>query len=89
MFTHDNRVFNSTEELTEYMGYNKFVADYTPFYTALIICSILVTILLLVNWICCCCHPYKQYWSDPDTGNRFASFIFVRSAKQKPLDALY
>jgi len=62
--------------------------DYLGFYITIAIFSVLVIVLILMNVICCCCSEHKQYWSDPDTGNRFASFLFVRSAKQKPMDVL-
>lgn len=62
--------------------------DYTAFYAVISICSVVAVLLILVNVICCCCSEHKDYWSDPDTGNRFASFLFVRSPRQKPMDAL-
>ncbi|KAK4287163.1 hypothetical protein Pmani_029376 [Petrolisthes manimaculis] len=74
-----NRIYNIKPEY-----YN-----YVPFYVIITFCTIIAVVLIMVNWICSCCHEHSKYWNDPDTGNRFASLIFVRKAKQRPLDALY
>ncbi|XP_076057060.1 wurmchen 1 transmembrane protein isoform X2 [Oratosquilla oratoria] len=77
------------EELNRQFDIKPEYFNYTPFYVVISICTILAAVLLLVNWICCCCHEHQKYWSDPDTGNRFAAFIFVRKPKQRPLDVLF
>jgi len=62
--------------------------DYTAFYVIITIATILAVILIAINIFYCCCSEHSAYWSDPDTGNRFASFLFVRGPKQKPMDVL-
>ncbi|XP_069957564.1 uncharacterized protein wrm1 [Cherax quadricarinatus] len=85
-------VFNVSASLAEFnqrYGVKPEFNDYTPFYVTITICTIVGVILILVNWICSCCHEHSKYWSDPDTGNRFASLIFIRKTKQRPMDAIY
>ncbi|KAB7495422.1 hypothetical protein Anas_05924 [Armadillidium nasatum] len=76
------------EEINLQFGIKPEPSDYTTFYIIIIICTLVASVLLLVNWICCCCHEYTPYWSDPETGNRFASILFIRKPKQRPLDVL-
>ncbi|XP_066939073.1 uncharacterized protein wrm1 [Macrobrachium rosenbergii] len=80
---------NSLAAVNKYYGIKPEPSDYTTFYVGITICTIIGIVLIMVNWICSCCHEHSKYWNDPDTGNRFASLIFVRKAKQRPLDALY
>ncbi|XP_027230400.2 uncharacterized protein wrm1 [Penaeus vannamei] len=83
-----NNASVSLEEINRRFGIKPEPSDYTGFYVGIIICTILGVILIMVNWICSCCHEHSKYWNDPDTGNRFASLIFVRKSKQRPLDAI-
>jgi len=77
-----------------YLEYNKQFGiepvyyDYTGFYITIIIATLIVVLLVAANIFFCCCSEHKAYWSDPDTGNRFTSFMFVRGPKQKPMDVL-
>ncbi|KAF2355701.1 hypothetical protein FHG87_013545 [Trinorchestia longiramus] len=79
---------NSFLEYNKKFGIKPIYYDYTAFYVTTSICILVAVVLILINLICCCCHKYTPYWADPDTGNRFASFLFVRSPRQKPLDVL-
>uniref|UniRef100_A0A0K8TMM8 Putative conserved plasma membrane protein n=1 Tax=Tabanus bromius TaxID=304241 RepID=A0A0K8TMM8_TABBR len=61
--------------------------DYTPFYTTVIICTVVGVFLILFNVICCCCSKYKDYWQDRHTGNRWLVSIWSSTPhKQPPLD---
>ncbi|XP_050720205.1 uncharacterized protein LOC127000514 [Eriocheir sinensis] len=80
---------NTLPEFNNRYGIKPEFFNYTPFYVGITFCTIIGIVLIMVNWICSCCHEHSKYWNDPDTGNRFASLIFVRKAKQRPLDALY
>ena len=46
-------------------------SDYTSFYVGISFCTIIVFSLVILNLICCCCSPFKEYWRDPNTGNRY------------------
>lgn len=52
------------------------VGDFTHFYIAIAICSVLFGFLLILN-IVCCCSRYSDYWLDRHTGSYFVStYIF-------------
>lgn len=53
-----------------YQIHGKQHSDYTGFYVGISICTIVVLGLIAINVVICCCTPYKQYWRDPNTGNR-------------------
>lgn len=83
-----NETFGYVNEFNKKYGVETICHNYTAFYVGIGFCTVIGLVLLLVNWICCCCHEHTPYWSDPDTGNRFASLLFVRKPKQRPLDVL-
>jgi len=49
-------------------------SDYTGFYVAISICTLFGLSIIILNLVLCCCSPYKEYWRDPDTGNRWHNF---------------
>ncbi|XP_026747629.1 uncharacterized protein LOC113508745 [Trichoplusia ni] len=62
------------------------VGDFTPFYIAIAICSVIFGFLLILN-IVCCCSRYSDYWLDRHTGNRWIVSIWSATPhKQPPLD---
>ncbi|XP_026500471.1 uncharacterized protein Wrm1 [Vanessa tameamea] len=62
------------------------VGDFTPFYIAIAICSIIFGALLILN-VVCCCSRYSDYWLDRHTGNRWIVSIWSATPhKQPPLD---
>ncbi|KAG6443146.1 uncharacterized protein LOC115455756 isoform X2 [Manduca sexta] len=62
------------------------LGDFTPFYIAIAICSVIFGFLLILN-IVCCCSRYSDYWLDRHTGNRWLVSIWSATPhKQPPLD---
>ncbi|XP_004929801.1 uncharacterized protein LOC114250024 [Bombyx mandarina] len=62
------------------------VGDFTPFYIAIAISSVILGFLLILN-IVCCCSRYSDYWLDRHTGNRWIVSIWSTTPhKQPPLD---
>lgn len=62
------------------------VGDFTPFYIAIAICSVIFGSILILN-IICCCSRYSDYWLDRHTGNRWLVSIWSATPhKQPPLD---
>jgi len=53
-------------------------ADYTGFYVGISICTILRLTIIILNIVFCCCSPYKDYWRDPNTGNRYGLPLFIQ-----------
>lgn len=54
-------------------------ADYTGFYVGITICTVFVLGIIILNVVLGCCSPYKNYWRDPDTGNRYVLRIHISS----------
>lgn len=46
--------------------------DFSPFYTAIGICTVIVIALVALNVFFCCCSKHKDYWLDPNTGTSFS-----------------
>lgn len=44
--------------------------DYTPFYVAITICSVIGGFLFILNIVFCWCSPHRHYWQDRHTGER-------------------
>ncbi|CAB3248477.1 unnamed protein product [Arctia plantaginis] len=62
------------------------VGDFTPFYIAIAICTVILGSIILLNVICCCSR-YSDYWLDRHTGNRWLVSIWSATPhKQPPLD---
>ncbi|XP_039763879.1 uncharacterized protein LOC120636462 [Pararge aegeria] len=62
------------------------VGDFSPFYIAIAICSVIFGFLLILN-IVCCCSRHSVYWLDRHTGNRWIVSIWSATPhKQPPLD---
>ncbi|KAL0851703.1 hypothetical protein ABMA28_000029 [Loxostege sticticalis] len=62
------------------------VGDFTPFYIAIAICSVILGLIIILNVICCCSR-YSDYWLDRHTGNRWIVSIWSATPhKQPPLD---
>jgi len=59
-------------------------SDYTGFYVAITICTVVLFSLFGLNLVICCCGPYKHYWRDPNTGNRLLLPVFIHSPRQQP-----
>lgn len=43
------------------------VGDFTPFYIAIAICSVILGAIIILN-VVCCCSRYSDYWLDRHTG---------------------
>lgn len=56
--------------------------DYTPFYIAVTICSILGVSIFLLNIILGCCSRYSGYWNSRHTGMTFCIYIFLKIISQ-------
>ncbi len=53
-----------------YLEHGPEKVTYTAFYVGISICTIVGLTIIILNFVFCCCSPYKDYWRDPDTGNR-------------------
>lgn len=51
--------------------------DYTPFYTAIAICTVLGVGIILLNVFFCCCSKHKDYWQDSNTGTYLSTQYFI------------
>ncbi|XP_013189172.1 uncharacterized protein LOC106133866 [Amyelois transitella] len=62
------------------------VGDFTKFYIAIAISSVILGSIIILN-IVCCCSRYSDYWLDRHTGNRWLVSIWSSTPhKQPPLD---
>ncbi|CAF4749573.1 unnamed protein product [Pieris macdunnoughi] len=62
------------------------VGDFSPFYIAVAISSVILGFILILNFVCCCSR-YSNYWLDRHTGNRWIVSIWSTTPhKQPPLD---
>lgn len=43
--------------------------DFTPFYIAITICSVIGGFLFILNIVFCWCSRHREYWQDRHTGN--------------------
>ncbi|XP_026326283.1 uncharacterized protein LOC113234982 [Hyposmocoma kahamanoa] len=86
---------SATELHTYFTGNNTYklinpisqrIGDFTPFYIAIAICTVILGLILILN-IVCCCSRYSDYWLDRHTGNRWIVSIWSATPhKQPPLD---
>lgn len=53
--------------------------DFTAFYIAITICTVLGGALFILNIVFCCCSKYKDYWQDSNTGNRWLVTIWTKT----------
>ena len=58
-------------------------ADYTLFYLGIGLCALLLLILLVINVALGCCSPWKKYWRNRNTGNRYVLPLFITSPKDQ------
>ncbi|CAL7935562.1 unnamed protein product [Xylocopa violacea] len=62
-------------------------SDFTPFYVTVGICSIILTVLCILNIGFCLCSSHRSYWCSPHTGNRWIQPLWtVLPYKTPPLD---
>ncbi|XP_066597105.1 uncharacterized protein wrm1 isoform X2 [Prorops nasuta] len=78
------------EERDEYLKNPYFTkheyGDYTPFYVAITICSVIGGFLFILN-IAFCCSRHRSYWQNRHTGNRWIQSLWtVLPNKVPPLD---
>ncbi|XP_046735115.1 uncharacterized protein LOC124404775 [Diprion similis] len=61
--------------------------DFTPFYIAITICSVIGAVLFTLNVIFCWCSPWRGYWQNRHTGNRWIQSVWTNTPhKNPPLD---
>lgn len=66
-----NSTFSGNDTSEEYIDtVESNVGNFTPFYVAIAISSVLLGLLLLMN-IVCCCSRFAGYWLDKHTGTDF------------------
>lgn len=51
--------------------------DFTPFYIAVTICTIIGLSIFLLNIILGCCSRYSEYWNDRHTGIYLYLLYFI------------
>ncbi|GLG93490.1 Uncharacterized protein GBIM_00889 [Gryllus bimaculatus] len=67
--------------------FEKEFGDFTAFYIAITICTVLGGFLFILNIVFCCCSKYKDYWQDSDTGNRWLVSLWTKTPHNtSPLD---
>lgn len=62
--------FDDWRENPEFVSTGSAFSDYTVFYVIISIVTVLALGIITLNFVFCCCSPYKHYWRDPNTGNR-------------------
>ena len=60
--TTESRFINNT-----YVEHHEH-GDYTTFYAAITICSVIGGLLFILNIVFCWCSQHRQYWQDRHTG---------------------
>ncbi|XP_011501386.1 PREDICTED: uncharacterized protein LOC105365026 [Ceratosolen solmsi marchali] len=61
--------------------------DFTPFYVAISICSVIGGFLIIINIAFYYCSQYKSYWRNRHTGNRWIQSLWtVTPHNNPPLD---
>lgn len=65
--------------------------DFTPFYVAVTICSVIFALLCILNIGFCWCSRHRNYWQSPHTGNRWIQPLWTvlgqyHGQKTPPLD---
>ncbi|RVE47854.1 hypothetical protein evm_007485 [Chilo suppressalis] len=85
----DNESYTYFAGNDTYKPFNPLVShigDFSPFYIAIAICTVILGLLLILN-VVCCCSKYSDYWLDRHTGNRWIVSIWSTTPhKQPPLD---
>lgn len=85
------KIMSASEHNTSFTGNGTSpvylsVGDFTPFYVAIAISSIILGSIILLN-IICCCSRFSDYWLDRHTGNRWIVSIWSETPhKQPPID---
>lgn len=51
--------------------------DFTPFYVAVTICSVIFAFLCILNIGFCWCSRYRNYWQSPHTGKFYKLFYLL------------
>lgn len=79
------------DEREDYLKNPYFVkkdyGDFTPFYVAIAICSVLGGFLFILNIVFCWCSRHRSYWQNRHTGNRWIQPLWtVLPHKTPPLD---
>lgn len=63
------------------------VGDFSPFYIAITLCTIIGFTLFILNIALGCCSKYRGYWNDRHTGNRWIVSLWTSTPhNQPPLD---
>ncbi|XP_012263403.1 uncharacterized protein LOC105690293 [Athalia rosae] len=61
--------------------------DFTTFYIVITICAVIGIILFVINSVFCWCSPWRDYWCDRHTGNRWIQSLWTNTPhKNPPLD---
>lgn len=55
--------------------------DFTPFYIAIAIASVIFAVLLILNLTFCCCSEHSDYWQSPHTGKYFLIIFIQKTLK--------
>ncbi|ODM93131.1 Virion egress protein UL34 [Orchesella cincta] len=76
--------FEDWRENPEFVSTGPDYSDYTGFYVGITICTLFGLSIILLNVVLCCCSPYRQYWRDPNTGNRIIFPVFIHSPHNQP-----
>ncbi|CAH1179338.1 unnamed protein product [Phaedon cochleariae] len=58
--------------------------DFTPFYIAVTICTILGVFIFLINIVLGCCSTHSRYWNDRHTGNRWIASLWTATPHKQP-----
>lgn len=51
--------------------------DFTPFYITVAVCTVLATILFVINIVLGCCSRYSGYWNDRHTGKNVIRLFII------------
>ncbi|KAL1502364.1 hypothetical protein ABEB36_007513 [Hypothenemus hampei] len=60
------------------------VGNFSPFYIAITICTIIGFALFILNIFLGCCSRYSEYWNDRHTGNRWIVSLWTATPHKQP-----
>lgn len=78
-------VFDDREAYRESPYFKKHeYGDFTPFYIAVTICTVIGLTIFILNIVLGCCSRYSGYWNDRHTGNRWIASLWTATPHQQP-----
>ncbi len=71
IFTYHSAVEGPEYDYNPNYNQERLHSDYTGFYLGISLCLAVAILLLALNVLLGCCSPWRSYWNNRNTGNRW------------------